>query len=96
MTAYAIGQITINDPATWAEYRSQLPETLTPWGAEIVLRGKQARVLSGQHRHTDTVVIRFPDMDSLMKWHDSPEYQALVPLRDAAANVDLICYEADK
>lgn len=95
MTAYAIGQITINDPEKWAEYRHQLPETLRPWGAEVVLRGKQARVLNGQKRNTDTVVIRFPDLDSVMNWHESSEYQALVPLRDAAADVDLVSYEAD-
>jgi uncharacterized protein (DUF1330 family) len=95
MSAYAIGQITIKDPAKWAEYRGLLPETLVPWGGEILLRGKQATVLSGQHRHTDTVVIRFPDLDSAQRWHDSTAYQALVPLRDSAADVDLIRYEGD-
>jgi uncharacterized protein (DUF1330 family) len=95
MAAYVIGQITIKDPDKWAEYRSRVPETLVPWGAELVLRGKRARVLSGQHPHTDTVVIRFPDPDSVVKWHDSPAYQELVALRMAAADVDLISYEAD-
>jgi uncharacterized protein (DUF1330 family) len=95
MSAYAIGQITVKDSAKWAEYRGLLSETLVPWGGEILLRGKQAKVLSGQYRHSDTVVIRFPDMESLQRWHDSPAYQALVPLRDSAADVDLIRYEAD-
>lgn len=95
MTAYVIGNITVKDPQKWAEYRSLVPETLAPWGAELVLRGKQAKVLSGQYRHTDTVVIRFPDADSAVGWHNSPAYQALVPLRAQAADVDLVSYEAD-
>jgi len=95
MTAYVIGQITIKDPENWAEYRRQVPDTLVPWGAELVLRGTQARVLSGQHPHTDTVVIRFPSMEVVVRWHDSAAYQALVPLRMQAAEVDLISYEAD-
>lgn len=95
MAAYAIGQITVKDPIKWEEYRSRVPETVTPWGGELVIRGTQAKVLSGHHRHTDTVVIRFPDLASVIKWHDSPEYQALVPLRKEAADVDLISYEAD-
>ena len=95
MTAYAIGQITIKDPEKWGEYRSKLPETLPPWGGELVLRGTRAKVLSGQHRHNDTVVMRFPDLESVVSWHDSPAYQALVPLRMEAADVDLISYEAD-
>ena len=95
MTAYVIGQITVKDPENWAEYRRQVPDTLLPLGAELVLRGTQARVLSGQHPHTDTVVIRFPSMEAVVKWHNSASYQALVPLRMQAAEVDLITYEAE-
>lgn len=95
MTAYVFGQITVKDPSKWEEYRSKVPATLVPWGAELVLRGTQAKVLSGQHPHTDTVVIRFPDMASAVNWHTSAAYQALVPLRMQAAEVDLISYDAD-
>jgi len=95
MTAYAVGQITIKDPVKWQDYRSKLPGTLPPWGGEFVLRGTRAKALDGEQRHTDIVVIRFPDLDSVVSWHDSPAYQALVPLRKEAAEVDLIRYEAD-
>lgn len=95
MTAYVIGQITVKDPEKWTEYRRQVPDTLVPWDAELVLRGTQAKVLSGQHPHTDTVVIRFPSMEAVAEWHNSAAYQALVPLRMQAAEVDLISYEAD-
>lgn len=96
MAAYVIGNITVKNSEKWAEYRSQVPATLVPWGAELVLRGKHAKVLSGDYRHTDTVVIRFPDMDAVAGWHDSPAYQALVPLRSEAADVDLVSYEGDE
>lgn len=95
MTAYVIGQITVKDPEKWEEYRSKVPATLAPWGAELVLRGTGAKVLSGQHPHTDTVVIRFRDMESAVNWHNSAAYQELVPLRTQAADVDLISYESD-
>lgn len=95
MTAYVIGNITVKDPDKWAEYRSLVPETLVPLDGELVLRGTQAKVLSGHYRHTDTVVIRFPDSDSVAEWHNSPAYQALVPLRTQAADVDLVTFEAD-
>ena len=95
MTAYVIGNITVKDPEKWAEYRSLVPETLVTWDGELVLRGTRAKVLSGQYRHTDTVVIRFPNADSATDWHNSPAYQALVPLRTQAADVDLVTFEAD-
>lgn len=95
MTAYAIGHISVKDPVKWAKYLSLVPPTLAPWGAEIVLRGQRASVLSGQHAHSDTVVIRFPNPESVAGWHNSSAYQALVPLRNEAADVDLISFESD-
>ncbi len=91
--AYVIGHITIKDPEKWARYRDQVPATLAPWNAELVFRGQLAEVLAGTHSHRDTVVIRFPDMASQQAWFRSPAYQALIPLREAAAEVTLLAYE---
>lgn len=91
--AYAIGHITVKDAAKWTEYRGKVPATLEPWGAELLLRGKLTEVFSGKHAHTDTVVIRFPDLAAARSWHASPAYQALIPLRMQAADVTLLLYE---
>ncbi len=93
-TAYVIGHITIKDAAKWDEYRSQVPATLLPWGAELVLRGSRFAILAGEHAHANVVVIRFPDQAALNGWHSSPAYQALVPLRQQAADVVLLAYQA--
>lgn len=90
--AYVIGHITIKSPEKWAEYRSRVPATLAPWGAELVFRGELVAVFAGQHPHTDTVVIRFPSVQAANDWHASPAYQALIPLRAQAADVLLLCY----
>jgi len=92
-SAYIIGHITIKDEKKWVEYRNSIPATLDPWGGELVFRGKLTEVFSGNHKHTDTVVIRFPNLKALNDWHSSPQYQSLVPLRQAAADVDLLSYE---
>jgi uncharacterized protein (DUF1330 family) len=91
--AYVIGHITVKDAETWEAYRSRVPATLTPWGAELVLRGKRVAMLAGEHAHADVVVIRFPDRKAVDGWHSSPAYQALIPLRQQAADVVLITYE---
>ena len=62
--------------------------------AELVFRGEKLAVLGGEHRHSDTVVIRFPDAESANGWFNSAAYQALIPLRMAAAEVDLISFSA--
>ena len=94
MAAYVIGHITVIDTQKWAEYRSRVPETLEPWGAELVLRGKLASVLNGEHDYADTVVIRFPDIESVSQWYSSPAYQELIQLRNQAAELVLCSYES--
>ena len=91
--AYVIGHITVKGTAKWTEYRNQVPATLEPWGAELVLRGKLASILAGEHTHNDTVVIRFPDIKAINSWYSSPAYQALIPLRETAAEIVLLSYE---
>jgi uncharacterized protein (DUF1330 family) len=94
MSAYVIGHITVKDPDKWQRYRERVPATLAAWGGEVVLRGRRVAVLSGDHPHADTVVIRFPDANAASAWYGSTEYQALIPLREEAASMVLICYES--
>lgn len=92
--AYVVGHITVKNPDKWAEYRGRVPDTLAPWGAELVFRGRQVAVLAGGNRHADIVVIRFPGLAAVDGWFSSPAYQALIPLRQEAADVDLLVYES--
>lgn len=92
--AYLVGNITVKRPEQWAEYTRQVPGTLGPWGAELVFRGKQVAAYSGESPHPDIVVIRFPDVASVNGWFSSEAYQSLIPLRQEAAEVVLLCYEA--
>jgi len=92
--AYVVGHITVKDSEKWDEYRTRVPATLEPWGAELVFRGKKVATLAGEHSHSDIVVIRFPDKAAINRWHSSAAYQALIPLRAQAAEMLLISYEA--
>jgi uncharacterized protein (DUF1330 family) len=94
MAANVIGHITVKNPEKWGEYREKVPATLAPWGGEVILRGRRIAVLSGAHPYTDTVVIRFPDANAAKGWYGSPAYQALIPIREQAAEMVLISYES--
>lgn len=91
--AYVIGHVTVKDPRRWAEYRSRVPATLIEWGGELLLRGVRRAVWDGSHHHTDTVVLRFASLEAATRWHESSAYQALIPLRRQAADLDLIVFE---
>lgn len=91
--AYAIGHITVKNTEKWAEYCRLVPATLAPWNAELILRGKHAEILHGQHSYSDVVVIHFPSKEAINHWYASPAYQALIPLRQQAADIVLLSYE---
>ncbi|HET8744455.1 MAG TPA: DUF1330 domain-containing protein, partial [Ramlibacter sp.] len=71
-----------------------VPDTLRPWGAELVFRGKQVATFAGANPHADIVVIRFADAAAVNQWFSSPAYQSLIPLREEAADVVLVSYQA--
>ncbi|MCP4276686.1 MAG: DUF1330 domain-containing protein [Gammaproteobacteria bacterium] len=93
MAVYVIGHISVKDEVKWKAYRSKVPDTLVPWGAELVFRGSKSVVFSGVHPQSDTVIIRFPGQESARGWYYSSAYQALIPLREEAAEVVLVGFD---
>jgi len=94
MASYLVGHITVKDDELWQKYVSGVQESLLPFDSKVIFRGKLASVLAGKHEHDLVVVIEFPDQSTLDNWYSSEKYQALIPLRDKAANVVIMAYEA--
>ena len=92
--AFVVGQMTVKNLEKWAQYRSQVLATLIPFGGELVFRGEQVQSFSGVNPHPDIVVIRFSSLADAQGWHASAAYQALIPLRQEAADVVLTTYQA--
>jgi uncharacterized protein (DUF1330 family) len=90
--ACIVGRIRIKDPERWAIYRAGVPATIAPFGGVTVARGRDAQVLAGASPETDLVVIHFPSLEAIAGWYASDAYRALIPLREAAADVTLVAY----
>ena len=93
MASYLVGHITVKDGELWQKYVSGVQESLLPFDSKVIFRGKLVSVLAGKHEHDLVVVIEFPDQSALDNWYSSKKYQALIPLRDKAANVVIMAYE---
>lgn len=93
MAAYLVGQMTVKDPELWKQYVAGVAASLEPHGARIVFRGERERVLAGAQPHDRAVVLRFEDHAALLAWFESPAYQALIPLRERAADMVLASYQ---
>jgi uncharacterized protein (DUF1330 family) len=81
MPAYAMAYLTdvdLNDEVR--EYLDRIDETLHPFQGRFVVHGSMPEVLEG-HLDGPVVLIEFPDLDRARAWYESPDYQAILPLR---------------
>ena len=92
MAAYLVGHITIKVEGLWQKYVAGVQESLAPFESKIIFRGQLVKILAGEHGHNLVVVIEFSDHFTLDAWYTSEKYQALIPLRDQAADVVITTY----
>ena len=85
--AYIMVEFTIKDQEGWKEYGQKAPETITKHGGRFVVRGGKVEKLAGQEPSGPVVVLAFDSAEQAKKWLSSPEYTAIGPVRDRAADV---------
>ncbi len=84
---------TLLDEAKWAEYVRQVGPINELFGGEMVARGAEVESLEGDLHLPPIVLIRFPSMERLRAWYDSPEYAPLKQLRLEASTGNMIMFE---
>ena len=94
MPAICVGHIRVKNTEAWAQYQSRVGATIAQYGGELLFRGEQQRLFSGEMPHEKVVALKFENLDAASRWHDSDEYQALIPIREVAADVTLVLYES--
>ena len=78
--AYAMVQITINDPAEFNErYAQHVFPILDKYGAQMIAGSPTPQTKEGEFDGNWAAVIRFPSMQVAEAWYTSEEYR---PYRD--------------
>lgn len=85
MPAYLIAQVDVTDPEAYKLYAARTPGVIEQYGGRFVVRGGDPAALEGELAAPRVVVIAFADRAAVRRFYDSPEYQAIVPLRKAAS-----------
>lgn len=93
MPAYLIAEIEVTDPETYAGYRTGTEAAAARHGGRFLVRGGTALPLEGAPPAGRVVVVGFPDMAAARAFYDSPEYRAILPLRQAASKGRLFIVE---
>jgi uncharacterized protein (DUF1330 family) len=88
MAAYVIYQADVLDPERYEEYRAKAAPSIAAAGGRYLIRGGDVEVLEGTLPAGRTVVVEFPDRETLLAWYHG-EYAGIRKLREGAAKATL-------
>lgn len=83
--AYIINEITVTDPAAYAEYVRRAPDVVAAFGGRYIVRAGAVTPMIGEPPTARIVVVEFPSHQAAADFLASPEYQAILPIRRAAS-----------
>jgi uncharacterized protein (DUF1330 family) len=89
MPAYVMANIQVNDPQAYSEYTAKVPGTVDKYGGHFIVRGGEPQVKEGSPLPR-VVVIEFPSVEQANTWYHSPEYQAILPIRQRTARTSFL------
>ncbi len=92
-SALVVATVKIQDPTKFQEYAKLSGATVKAHGGAPIARGQLDTDLTGEPDHNVVAVIRFPSTEDAKSWYKSPDYQALIPLREEAADVSIVIYQ---
>ena len=82
---YVVAEITVTDPEAYKQYAATVAPTVAKFGGKYLVRGGQTVAVEGDPPGGRIVVIEFDNLAAARAFEDSPEYQAVAPLRHKAA-----------
>ena len=93
MSIFQIIDIDIHDPELYSQYMAQSPEIIRRYGGYYIVRGGKVLSTTGGWEPKRVVVIAFESVEDLRRCYASPEYQAIVHLRQQSSTSQSIIVE---
>src|SRR3954454_22055803 len=93
MPAYVSLNVREVDPERYRDYAATIRAAIARFGARLRVRGGAVDVREGSCSPERVVVLEFPDGDAARAWYESDEYQALLAIRQRAAEAELVIVE---
>jgi uncharacterized protein (DUF1330 family) len=89
--AYVIVTIkTILDQKAFEEYAEKVRPVLRNYEGRWVAIEPQHLTRTGNWPYVRTVIVEFPSIERAQEWYDSPEYRAIIPLRERAIDANIV------
>jgi uncharacterized protein (DUF1330 family) len=87
---YVILTEQIHDPVRMEAYGRASIASVIEHGGKVLAADEHAEVLEGQWHGTRTVVVEYESVEQARAWYHSSGYQEALPLRQAAAECNVV------
>jgi uncharacterized protein (DUF1330 family) len=91
--AYVIVEIDVHDTGSYGPYVEGATTSVALAGGRYLARGGATQSLEGDPPSPRVVVMTFPDLEAAVAWYNSDAYQAVLPIRLAAATSRMFVVE---
>jgi uncharacterized protein (DUF1330 family) len=78
---YIIAELVVSNSEGYQEYREKVPAVIAQYGGRYLVRAGDSKVLEGAGECGRMVVLEFDSPERALEWYNSPEYQAILPIR---------------
>jgi uncharacterized protein (DUF1330 family) len=93
MPVYLIIEIAVIDPDVYGEFVAQAPAVVEQYGGRYLARGGDVSTMVGDWQPERIVLIEFETIEQVQDFFTSPEYLAILPLREQSAATRAIIVE---
>lgn len=90
MAGYVILDVSVTDPALFAQYKEMAPPSVAAYGGRYVVRGGDTQVMEGDWSPQRVVILEFESVSVARQWLESPEYSEARALRQRSAEANVI------
>lgn len=92
MSAFFIATVSVKDQDKFQQYAAKAKATFDLFGGELLARGKQDGTFVGSSTHQAVGIVKFQSPEKMASWYNSADYQAIIPLRNEAADMVITKY----
>jgi uncharacterized protein (DUF1330 family) len=90
MPAYLIANVDIKDASKFKAYAKATPSVIKQFGGKFLVRGGDFEICEGGWNPKRFVVVEFESMQKAKQFYNSPQYKAIIDLRQSSAYTEWV------
>lgn len=90
---YILAEIAVTNPEPYQAYIAGAGPLVAKHGGKYLVRGGRREIREGEAAAGRLVILEFASFEAAQAFYDSPEYQAILPMRQANATSRVVIVE---